>query len=442
MLEGIKGLLSYLAETFRIDVEEMPEPAEDAPEEHGDIMKFLPPWPGEGAVRLDPLPKAQDIVPPPKGQSIVQTAGNGRCDSIEMDYAARDRYEVSVNGQVFVLNRSEFQDFVSSYRLGSQDFCDDLVIEFNGKPVQDYARYTGQANHFFSLVSREFGMWRLGLSRGQKKFYDALNVITRFGDRLVKADEIEGAPRELKAAIRHSVPIYGGSGTIVRLPGGRLGIVTASHVIRRYPGDFSKSAKVKIDGKEYETESVYDASKDYFDAWGDDWAILLFSPRDARALRRAGFTGIPITAREEYPDRYTPVFALGYPGVLRTRTKFDEVQQLELSSGYLTMRPGEGPEKKETVIMDEEGEPFLDYVPDRNAVSSSSWVGPGYSGGGLFWLNPKTKRVELIGVHVYPHACHLDGMMGSSADDLGGRYSLFHAFVDEERASSLLDEHS
>lgn len=400
MLEGIKGLLSYLAEAYRIDP--------------------------EGSRR----------------HSLVHTSENGQCDSIGMDYASHDRYEVSVNSRSFVLNQREFEEFVSSHRLGEQDECDSLEIKYKGKPVQDYARYTGQANHFFSLVSREFGMWRLELLSGQRKFYDELNAITDHGDRLVRADSIGDAPKELSFAIRHSVSVGAGSGTIVELPGGRLGVITASHVIRAAPLHFPKSSEVTIDGKRYTTESVYDRTKDYFEAWGDDWAILVFSPEDARALRTAGYAGIHMTAREEYPDRFQPVFGLGFPAALQGGSGSGEAPKLEISSGYLTMRPGEGPEEKESMVTEEDGKTILEHVPDRSAVSSSAWACPGYSGGGLFWFNPNTGRVELIGVHVHPHSSHLDGMGVTPRDDLRIRLSTFHAFVDQERAASLLGKQS
>lgn len=332
-------------------------------------------------------------------------------------------HRVELNGEVFKLTSEQFCTFISTYRLGNSDNRDRFQLLYNGRQAQPMVKYSVGANQFFSHVARELG-WppHRRSSTSESVLFDEIDRLTSHGDsvRIVSdIDDIQSA--EIGKAIRHSIRVPKGeggfaSGTIVLLSSGDLAIATAAHNLPtpsprslRFdppPERIANPYRIIINGESFETSPRYSESWNYFGR-EDDLALLVLTHTDSMRLKRMGYSGIPLTKHSDFPLAGTRVFALGRP------REFSE--RLILTSGV-----------------------FIGVNSENAAeIVTTLYSNGGASGGGLFWFNPRTHRLEIIGtLYAVPEKKSWENLPTVSARDgnLTGGWLTHFARMDESRS--------
>lgn len=314
-----------------------------------------------------------------EGKIRIDLAENGRDDVVVVDRPNATDMSVQINEHTFSPSPSEFTDFLENYQLGRMDAGDRFEIRHQGQSIALSEKFDSPAGLFFSWVSREIG-FHSEQDRKEDPIASEVDRLTAFGDRIRKVKDLE-LSNELKHVALHTVNVQGASGTIVILPDGRLGLMTAAHVV--FWGEESYR-HVRFAGREWGVTLFHRGplAWDHSDT-GKDVAILTFSMEDEAELRKMGFTGIPVTKKEDYPARFQKVFTMGYPAMME--------RNLCLLGGRIYTLPSSGGDKS---IL--QGLSF--FAHDRSTVTATIYPLHNNSGGGLFWWNPKTRRVELIGI--------------------------------------------
>lgn len=369
-----------------------------------------------------------------EGKIRIDLAENGRDDVVVVDRRDAAQMRVQINERTFSLDPSKFVDFLENYQLGRMDAGDRFEIRHQGLSIAASERFDSPAGLFFSWVSRELG-FHSELDVKENPIARELDRLTAFGDRIRKVKDLE-LSNELERVALHTVNVESASGTIVILPDGRLGLVTATHVVFWDKGPYPHVRyvrNVRFARREWRVTVSHRGpllTPDQFNT-GKDVAILTFSTEDEAELRSMGFTGIPVTKKEDYPARFQKVFTMGYPAMMG--------RSLCLLGGRIYTLPSSGGDQSI-----HQGRSYLAH--DRGTATATIYPLDENSGGGLFWWNPKMLRVELIGVmsclseppetdaFVYHGSQGTNFQTGNLA---GGRLSLWAA-VDELNIQELL----